>query len=73
MTLLNDHGIVPTTEDRQRLVNSLTLQYYYAGHDVAYRVTPRGVELLAVGLSEIRQLIQSMTEEESATIKIGQP
>ena len=72
-SLLKEHGIVPTSEDRQRLVNSLTLQYYYGGHDVAYRLTPQGVELLAAGLSEIRQLVQSMTQEELVTIKIGQP
>jgi len=71
--LLKDHGIVPTFEDRQRQVNSLTLQYYYGGHDVAYRLTPQGVELLAAGLSEISQLTQGMSQEELLTIKIGQP
>ena len=72
-SLLKEHGIVPTSEDRQRQVNSLTLQYYYGGHDVAYRITPQGVELLAAGLSEIRQLVQGMSQEELLTIKIGQP
>ena len=72
-SLLKEHGIVPTSEDRQRQVNSLTLQYYYGGHDVAYRLTPQGVELLAAGLSEIRQLVQGMNQEELLTIKIGQP
>jgi hypothetical protein len=71
--LLKYHGIVPTSEDRQRQVNSLTLQYYYGGHDVAYRLTPHGVELLAAGLSEISQLVQGMNQEELLTIKIGQP
>ena len=71
--LLKHHGIVPTVEDRQRQVNSLTLQFYYGGHDVAYRLTPQGVELLATGLSEIRQLVQGMGQEELMSIKIGQP
>ena len=71
-SLLKRHGIVSTAEDRQRQMNSLTLQYYYGGHDVAYRLTPQGVELLAAGLSEIRQLVQGMTQEEVLTIKIGQ-
>jgi hypothetical protein len=71
--LLKEHGIVPTSEDRQRQINSLTLQYYYGGHDIAYRLTPRGVELLAAGLAEIRQLVQGMSQEELLTIKIGQP
>jgi hypothetical protein len=61
-SLLKQYGIVPTSEDRQRQVNSLTLQYYYGGHDVAYRLTPRGVELLADGLFEIRQLVQGMSQ-----------
>ena len=72
-TLLKEHGIVPTSVDRQRQVNSLTLQYYYGGHDVAYRLTPQGVEVLAAGLAEIRQLLEGMNQEELLTIKIGQP
>jgi hypothetical protein len=72
-SLLKKHGIIPTSEDRQRQVHSLTLQYYYGGHDVAYRLTPQGVELLAAGLSEIRHLVQGMSQEELLTIKIGQP
>jgi hypothetical protein len=71
--LLEKHGIVPTFEDRQRQVNSLTLQYYYGGHDVAYRLAPQGVELLAAGVTEIRQLVQGMSQQELLTIKIGQP
>jgi hypothetical protein len=72
-TLMNEHGLVPTSVDRQRQVNSLTLQYYYGGHDVAYRVTAQRVEVLAAGLAEIRQLLQGMSQEELVTIKIGQP
>jgi hypothetical protein len=72
-SLLTEHGIVPTSEDRKRQVNSLTLQYYYGGHDVAYRVTPAGVEVLAAGLAEIRQLLDGMNQKELHTIKIGQP
>jgi hypothetical protein len=72
-SLMKEHGIVPTSEDRRRQVNSLTLQYYYGGHDVAYRITPDGVELLADGLSEIRRLVQDMSQEQLLTIKIGQP
>ena len=72
-SLLERYGIVPSAEDRQRQLNSLTLQYYFGGLDVAYRLTPQGVELLAAGLSEIRRLVQGMTQEELLTIKIGQP
>ena len=72
-SLWKEHGIVPTSEDRQRQLNSLILQYYYGGHDVAYRVTPEGVELLADGLVEIRELTRCMSQEDLLTIKIGQP
>jgi hypothetical protein len=68
-----EYGIVPTAEDRQRQLNSLTLQYHYGGHDVAYRVTPAGVELLADGLVEIRELTQRMSQEELLAINIGRP
>ena len=64
---------MPTAEDRQRQVNSLTLQYYYGGYDIAYRLTPQGVEVLAAGLAEIRKLVQGMSQEELLTVKIGQP
>jgi hypothetical protein len=41
--LLKEHGITPTPEARQRMVDSLTLQYYFDGIDIAYRHTPQGV------------------------------
>lgn len=72
-SLWEQRGIIPTAEERRRQVNSLTLQYYYGGHDVAYRITAQGVELLADGLPEIRQLVHGMGQEELLTIKIGQP
>jgi hypothetical protein len=39
--LLEEHGMIPTAEARQRMVDSLTLQYYFDGIDIAYRRTPR--------------------------------
>jgi hypothetical protein len=72
-SLWEQHRIIPTAEERRRQIDSLTLQYYYGGHDVAYRLTSQGVELLAAGLSEIRQLVHGMSQEELLTIKIGQP
>ncbi len=71
--LLREHGIVATPADRQRQLNSLTLQFYYGGQDVAYRLMPQGVELLAAGLTEINRLVQGMSQEELLTVKIGQP
>jgi hypothetical protein len=71
--LLKEHGFTSSSDDRQRQVNSLTLQYYYGGHDVAYRIVPEGVVLLAHGLAEIRELVQRMSQEQLLTITIGQP
>ena len=71
--LLNEHGIVPTPEARQRMVDSFTLQYYYEGFYVAYRPTSQGPEVLAVGDKEIGRLLRGMDQEERLKIKVGQP
>jgi hypothetical protein len=71
--LLKEHGIVPTAEDHQRQQDSLTLQYYFEGYDVAYRRTPQGVEVLAVGPTEIGELLHRKSQEELLKISIGQP
>jgi hypothetical protein len=71
--LLKEHGIVSTAEDRERQQDSLTLQYYFEGYDVAHRRTSQGVEVLAIGLEEIRELVRGMSQEELLNISIGQP
>lgn len=71
--LLKEHGIVPTPEARQRMVDSFTLQYYYEGFYVAYRPTSHGPEVLAVGDEEIGRLVRSMDQGERLKIKVGQP
>jgi len=71
--LLKEHGIVSTEEDRRRQVDSLTLQYYFEGYDVAYRQTPQGIEVLAVGLQEIGELLRVISQEELLKIRVGQP
>jgi hypothetical protein len=71
--LLHDKGIVPTPEARRRLLDSLTLQYYYEGFYVAYRPTPQGPEVLAVGHEPIGQLLRSLDQEERLKIKVAQP
>jgi len=40
----------------EQLLNEWTLQFYfdYLGHEVLYRPTPHGPEVLAVGFDEIR-------------------
>lgn len=65
--------VTPTLEASRRLLDSLVLQHYYEDCDVAYRLRPDGVEVLAVGPEEIGALIRGMPESERLTIKIGQP
>jgi hypothetical protein len=47
-----------TVEAEERLRNDLTLQFYFDGlvHEVLYRSTPEGPEVLAVGFDEIQQV-----------------
>jgi len=40
---------------------------------VAYRSTPQGVEVLAVGLDEIKDLMGRLTQDELFGITIGNP
>ncbi len=61
-----------TPEFRRRLTDSLTLQFYYDNYTLAYRHTPQGVEVLAVGVVEIGQLLRGMSQEELLTIRTGQ-
>jgi hypothetical protein len=70
--LLKDHGIIPTAEARQRMVDSLTLQCYFDGIDIAYRRTPQGVEVVAVGLEEVGELIRTTPREQREGIVFGQ-
>ncbi len=60
-------------ESEKRIRDDWTLQYYYEWDTVAYRITPQGVEVLAVGLEEIGELLKGMTQEELLQITIGHP
>ena len=40
-------------EARLRITEGLKMQYYFGGHPILYRDTPRGREVLAVGMDEI--------------------
>ena len=72
LRLLKEHGITPTPEARQRMVDSLTLQYYFDGIDIAYRRTPQGVEVVAVGLEEVGELIRTTPQEQREGVVFGQ-
>ncbi len=66
--LLKEHGIVPTPEARQRMIDSYTLQYYFDGIDIAYRRTTQGVEVVAVGLEEVSELIRLSPQDQRADV-----
>ena len=70
--LLKDHGITPTPEAKQRMLDSLTLQYYFDGIDIAYRSTTQGVEVVAVGLDEVGELVRTTPQEQRANLVFGQ-
>jgi hypothetical protein len=70
--LAKEHGFAITPEARKRLADSLTLQYFYENCTLAYRHTSQGVEVLAVGDTEIGTLVKTLSEDERLTIKIGQ-
>jgi hypothetical protein len=66
-----EHGFVIAPEARQRMLNDLTLQYYYEGAYVASRHTPLGVEILAVGRDEARQYREHQPPETRQDVRIG--
>jgi transglutaminase-like putative cysteine protease len=62
-----------TPEARQRLTNHFNLQYFYGGQEIAYRNTPDGVEVLAVGLDEVGALAQGSSQDQLDHIVFTQP
>jgi hypothetical protein len=51
-------------EAAKRIRDDHTLQYYFEGETIAYRVVPEGVEVLAVGLDEIGEMVNTIPPEE---------
>jgi hypothetical protein len=49
---IRKHGTYCTPEARQRILDNLVLNWYYDNAYIAYRRTPQGVEVLAVGWEE---------------------
>jgi hypothetical protein len=60
-------------EARQRITTQFTLQYYYDGSEIAYRRTPAGAEVLAVGYPEITELFKRLSADERQTVLLYQP
>jgi hypothetical protein len=73
--LRQDHNVAINSEAKERLLADFTIQYHFeeVGMEVAYRPTPRGPEVLAVGQDEIAVLTKGMSLEERQKIKIRQP
>jgi hypothetical protein len=59
---LQEFGVPLPPELKQRLLDEWTLRYYYDRAYVAYRRTPQGVEVLAVGLEARKYLGPHMSE-----------
>jgi len=69
--VLREQSIMIAPEARQRMLNDLTLQYYYESAYVASRHTPLGVEILAVGWEEAHQYRENHPPETRQDVRIG--
>jgi hypothetical protein len=58
-------------EARQRQLNFLTLQHWYADQYVAARFTPHGVEVLGVGDEEAATLLRNLSLEDQRELRVG--
>ena len=63
---IRKHGTGFSPEARQRILDNNVLNWYYDGSYVAYRRTPHGVEVLAVGWEEAHQYLD---EHPGATLE----
>jgi len=59
----------------ERILNQWTLDYYfdYLGHEVIYRQTPAGPDVLAVGEEEVIQLKKTLPLEEQLRLQTWMP
>ena len=69
---LREKNLVMAPEARKRQLDQYTLEYYYDGHDVAFRETPEGIEVLAVGMDEIGQFLRGLSQEEKLKVHVAQ-
>jgi hypothetical protein len=69
--IAREKGIQITAETRQWMLDDWTLRYYYDGTYVAYRRTPQGVEVLAVGWEETRKYLDDRSPDYRPDIEIG--
>jgi hypothetical protein len=69
--IARENGIVIAPEARRRMLDDLTIQYYYEGAYVASRRTPQGIEILAVGWDEANQYRENHPPETRQDVRIG--
>jgi hypothetical protein len=68
---IRKHGTGFSPEARQRILDDNVLYWYYDGSLVAYRRTPQGVEVLAVGSDEVHQFREEHPLDERRDVIIG--
>ncbi len=66
-----DYGVIATPEAKQKMLDDLTLQYYYDGAYVVSRRVPGGVEILAVGWDEAHKFRDDHPPETRQDVRIG--
>lgn len=69
--LIRKHGTSCTPEARRRILDNLVLNWYYDNAYIAYRRTPQGVEVLAVGWEEAHKYREEHPAEERRDVIIG--
>ena len=69
--LVQKFGGPMPAELRQRLLDEWTLTYYYDEAFIAYRRTPQGVEVLAVGSEEVYKYLADHPLETRQDVRIG--
>jgi hypothetical protein len=66
-----EHGIQIAPETKQRILEDWTLNYYYDDSYIAYRRTPQGVEVLAVGPEEVYKYLDEHPLETRRDVVFG--
>ncbi|MFI5458074.1 MAG: hypothetical protein ACHRXM_21785 [Isosphaerales bacterium] len=69
--IARENGIGIGPDARRRMLDDLTIQYYYEGAYVASRRTPHGIEILAVGWDEANQYRENHPPETRQDVRIG--
>jgi hypothetical protein len=69
---IRKHGSGYSPEARQRILDENVLYWYYDGSYLAYRRTPQGVEVLAVGWEEVQQYLAEHPDatEQDVVVKV---